>query len=658
MRLAVKVIVILLFWNNLASGQSFGINTDGSVPVGSAILDIKSNAKGLLIPRMTQIEKTFIQSPATGLLIYQTGPDSSGFYYYNGNRWTLLVSTSNTDTLVWKTQGNYGTQEGVHFIGTKDNKTLNFRVNDERSGRIDQTNFNTYFGYLSGPTNTYGLENTAIGAKTLFSNSGGTQNTAVGTKALNLNNNGSFNVALGGRALESNYNGMNNTAIGYSALLKNTEGYDNFAAGVNALQNNGYGNYNTAIGNSSLYNNGLGLGNTAIGYQAIKSNISGNYNTAIGYNALTQGTIIGGGTAIGAYAMERIAADQYGQNNNNVAVGYESMRGADFGTSFYANNNTAVGAQTLRNISTGYNNTANGYQALQLLQLGNNNTAHGYQALNHEQGSDNTAIGYQALYYNTGLGNTAIGSGAGLNDFAGSHNVAIGYMADMGANNLMNAIAIGEHAVVDISNSIQLGNASILQVYAGVGAAATFHSGVALIEKSLTIDNQNGNTGFTNALYFGNNNSEGIASARLSSINSHGLDFYTNSLSRMSITNGGNIGIGTTNPTNTLEVNGSTQTNQLKVGTGTVLNNIQSGTITLGANGSGFMSFTYTFPTAFAAVPRVVATPRNQAGTLYPDTFSVTTKTVTTTSVTFNIQRTDTNTAWGQLLQLDWIAVQ
>jgi hypothetical protein len=72
----------------------------------------------------------------------------------------------------------------------------------------------------------------------------------------------------------------------------------------------------------------------------------------------------------------------------------------------------------------------------------------------------------------------------------------------------------------------------------------------------------------------------------------------------MSITNSGNVGIGSTSPSSTLQVNGSTQTNQLKVGTGTVHSNIQSGTITVGANGSGFMNYTYTFPTAFTGVPR------------------------------------------------------
>ena len=39
-----------------------GINTDNSTPDGSAILDVKSNTKGLLIPRMTTTQRSAISS--------------------------------------------------------------------------------------------------------------------------------------------------------------------------------------------------------------------------------------------------------------------------------------------------------------------------------------------------------------------------------------------------------------------------------------------------------------------------------------------------------------------------------------------------------------------------------------------------------------------
>lgn len=77
-----------------AKAQSVAINTDGSNADTSAILDISSTSKGLLIPRMKQNQRNAIFSPATGLMIYQTN-DPKGFYYYNGNGWTSLVDNKN-----------------------------------------------------------------------------------------------------------------------------------------------------------------------------------------------------------------------------------------------------------------------------------------------------------------------------------------------------------------------------------------------------------------------------------------------------------------------------------------------------------------------------------------------------------------------------------
>ena len=60
-------------------------------PDASAVLDISSTTKGLLIPRMTIAQRTAIGSPATGLQVYQTD-GTKGFYYYDGNAWTQLGS--------------------------------------------------------------------------------------------------------------------------------------------------------------------------------------------------------------------------------------------------------------------------------------------------------------------------------------------------------------------------------------------------------------------------------------------------------------------------------------------------------------------------------------------------------------------------------------
>jgi hypothetical protein len=69
--------------------------------------------------------------------------------------------------------------------------------------------------------------------------------------------------------------------------------------------------------------------------------------------------------------------------------------------------------------------------------------------------------------------------------------------------------------------------------------------------------NSNGTAG--NGLIFGSGTSgEGIASKRTAGGNNSGLDFYTGYTNRLAITNGGNVGIGITNPSYKLQVNGQT----------------------------------------------------------------------------------------------------
>jgi hypothetical protein len=104
-----KVITTLLLLFSIISSnkaQSIAINNDGSVANASAILDVKSNAKGILVPRMTKIEKNAILLPASGLLIYQNSPDSIGFHFYDGIKWNWILGSGNVDTSKWVLNGN------------------------------------------------------------------------------------------------------------------------------------------------------------------------------------------------------------------------------------------------------------------------------------------------------------------------------------------------------------------------------------------------------------------------------------------------------------------------------------------------------------------------------------------------------------------------
>ena len=104
--------------------QGVGINDDGSSPDNSAMLDIKSSTKGLLIPRMTIVERNAIPTPSTGLLIYQTD-NSPGYYSFDGAAWERLAEDNKT----WSLSGN-NLLTDTRFLGSLDDFPLRFRINN------------------------------------------------------------------------------------------------------------------------------------------------------------------------------------------------------------------------------------------------------------------------------------------------------------------------------------------------------------------------------------------------------------------------------------------------------------------------------------------------------------------------------------------------
>ena len=80
-------------------------NTTGEVGIGtatpaaSALLDLTSTNKGMLVPRMTAAQKLAIASPSTGLLIFQTDAPI-GFYYYNGASWLNISNLGTTSRYI------------------------------------------------------------------------------------------------------------------------------------------------------------------------------------------------------------------------------------------------------------------------------------------------------------------------------------------------------------------------------------------------------------------------------------------------------------------------------------------------------------------------------------------------------------------------------
>jgi len=78
------------------------VTTDGSSADGSAMLEVKSTDKGMLIPRVAltgTTDVTTISSPAVSLMVYNTataGDVTPGFYYWNGTAWEAIGSSGPT----------------------------------------------------------------------------------------------------------------------------------------------------------------------------------------------------------------------------------------------------------------------------------------------------------------------------------------------------------------------------------------------------------------------------------------------------------------------------------------------------------------------------------------------------------------------------------
>ena len=120
-----------------ASAQNIAINTDGSLPDASAILDITSTGKGFLAPRMTTTQQNAISLPAKGLLIFNTTDNM--FKVNTGTAASPFWSTLGISANNWLVTGNSGTSSASNFLGTIDNVSLRFKSNNIERMVLDST---------------------------------------------------------------------------------------------------------------------------------------------------------------------------------------------------------------------------------------------------------------------------------------------------------------------------------------------------------------------------------------------------------------------------------------------------------------------------------------------------------------------------------------
>jgi hypothetical protein len=390
-----KKLLFFLLANSLIINFAFSqngvsINTTGNPADNSAMLDVSSTSKGLLIPRVTLSDINdglTILLPATSLLVYNTGGALAAGYWYNS--------------------GTPGSPVWVQAMGS---------VGPTGATGLSGATGPTGFGV--GPTGPTGAQGTA-GAQGTQGNAGaqGPQGTA-GAQGTQGNAGAQGPQGNAGATGPTGSGGGNDWLLSGNANVASGDFLGTTAASVyKPIDFKVNGNIAGKISDAGPIflgyqagNSNTGLWNTGIGYQSLYSNTNGNQNTGIGYQSLYSNTGAG-----------------------HTAVGYQSL---------YSNTNglinTAIGAWALYSNTSGSYNTANGENAIR------NNTT----------GSNNTGIGYQSLFYNTGNFNTALGYSAFYSAAATAYSNSMALGANAVAISGSNQVHVGNASITSIQGQV------------------------------------------------------------------------------------------------------------------------------------------------------------------------------------------------------------
>ncbi|MFC2151453.1 tail fiber domain-containing protein [Bacteroidota bacterium] len=489
------VLILLLLAGNITFGQNVVVTDEDSYEVDStAMLDVYSESKGLLIPRLTSSQRTGIEGVATGLLVYDS--DLNVFYYHNGSGWINISKGQ-----IWEVNSNYVylTSETRNVgIGTSTpNSKLEVRADDSFTADdtlfvVKDKNGNAVFAVfpdgvkviveenskgkvggfaISGrspnkageetdimivtPDSTRVFVNDTIGVKGKvggFAISGRSPNKGIKNEyflvtgdstRVYINDTAITKGKVGGFAISgrSPNKGVSkkfmdmtkdNYFIGHESGQSITDvGLYNSTMGYQSGMNLSDGESNAFIGYQSGYGTNIGDGNLFIGYQSGYTNQGGDYNSFLGYQSGFSNSTGVNNSFIGSYS------------------GYSNTSGSY---------NTFAGDSAGYNNSTGNENSFYGDKAGYSNTYGSNNVFVGNLAGYLNTGADSCIfIGNRSGFSNTGTSNIFIGNRSGYSNTTGEYNTFLGYRSGYynteGNNNVFfgyqagNNNSIGHHNV-------------------------------------------------------------------------------------------------------------------------------------------------------------------------------------------------------------------
>ena len=250
--------------STLTAQGRLGINTDGSTPDASALLDLKSSTQGLLVPRMLSSERTTITSPATGLLVYQTDGVSPGFYYYDGTAWLNLRALGPFGTTTNITRNENGIYAADDFVFGSPVLDYDSDIDHHNRFLFDKSKG----AFRAGQANSTAWDNANIGDGSIGL---GINAIASGPGAISIGGSttasGTYAVAMGSsctatQSFATAFGAGNNATNFYAVAF----GQSNVASGSNSTAfgsaNNASGNYSTTFGrlNNASGNNSIAIG--------------------------------------------------------------------------------------------------------------------------------------------------------------------------------------------------------------------------------------------------------------------------------------------------------------------------------------------------------------------------------------------------------------
>ncbi len=591
-------IVLLIGVLSEVEGQNVAITDDNAYTAhSSAMLDVKSVTKGMLVPRMTTVQRDAIVLPATGLLVFDT--NENVFYYYTGSTWSNLSVGQ-----LWSKNGNYvylsNTDDNVGIgVIAPENKLL---VRADASTGIDESVFavlnnngDTVFAvYQEGVriwvNNTGGSK--AIGSRGGFAVGGfnpakaGFTNeylrvtpdsvrvyideTYVGAKANGSRGGfavGGFNPAKGTNTENYMIVSLDTTEtivpsepriLWYptkEAFLtgrviiesKDSIGINSFASG---FESKAIGNYSQALG---YHARAFGNNSTAIGNNA---NAEGDDSYSLGNFSKTENTgsyAIGSGaraSGLRSFALGSTGVDSAGTATSATIASGDYSYAFGMGSEALSQGAFAFGIQNTASgqysTAMGYNTNAGGWYSVTMgcrsIASAAYSIALGYES--EASGDASLALGYWSIAsgdYSTALGSETTASGL--------FSTAMGFATTA---SYPTATAMGQSTTASGDGSTAMGYNTTASGGAStaIGNTTTASGNSSFTTGIMTTASELGTTAMGREINVSGEYSFGI------SLNNPTTDYLVTQINTMAIM-GGNVGIGTTAPSNKLEVNGS-----------------------------------------------------------------------------------------------------